>query len=100
MRIVPHTALVAAAFLAACGPMSVERAERECFQRARLAAAPRGTVAVGVGSGGHTRAGLSLSVSSDYLQGRDPSAVYDACVVQKSGLPPSRPLYTRPDWQG
>lgn len=92
-------ALAGVAFLSACGPMTVDRAERECFQRARLAASPRGAVAVGVGSGG-PRAGLSLSVSSDYLQGRDPSAVYDTCVMQKSGQPPRRPLYTRPDWQG
>ena len=30
--------------LAACGPTSVAQAERECFERARLAAAPRGEV--------------------------------------------------------
>lgn len=92
-------ALIAVALVVACGPMAVERAERECFQRARLAASPRGSVAVGVGSGGHTSAGLSVSISSDYIQGRDPSDVYNSCVVQKSGLPPSRPLYTRPDWK-
>ncbi len=92
-------AVIAVTLAASCGPMTVERAERECFQRARLAASPRGQVAVGVGSGGHARAGLSLSISSDYLQGRDPSEVYNSCVVQKSGQPPSRPLYTRPDWK-
>lgn len=84
--------------LSACGPMTVAQAERECFQRARLTASPRGAVAVGVGSGG-PRFGLSLEVSSDYLQGRDPAAVYDSCVMQKSGQPPSRPLYTRPEWK-
>ena len=88
------------AFLAGCGPVTVAQAERECFQRARLAASPRGTVKVGTGSGGGVRTGLSLSVSSDFLQGRDPSAVYDSCVMQKSGMPPRQPLYTRPDWQG
>ena len=92
-------ALSGAAILSACGPMTVAQAERECFQRARLTAAPRGAVAVGVGSGG-PRFGLSLELSSDYFQGRDPSAVYDACVMQKSGQPPSRPLYTRLDWKG
>ena len=86
--------------LSACGPMTVAQAERECFQRARLTSSPRGTVAVGVGSGGRTRAGISLEVTSDFLMGRDPSAVYDACVMQKSGQPPSRPLYTRLDWKG
>ena len=86
--------------LSACAPMTREAAERECFQRARLTASPRGAVAVGIGSGGRRRAGLSLEVSSDFLMGRDPAAVYDACVLQKSGQPPSRPLYTRLDWKG
>lgn len=85
---------------AACGPITVERAERECFERARLAASPRGTVKLGTGSGGGLRGGLSLSVSSDFIQGRDPSAVYDSCVYHKAGQPPRQPLYTRPDWTG
>ena len=34
------------AALAACGPVSVERAERECLERARGALHPRGTVEV------------------------------------------------------
>jgi hypothetical protein len=86
--------------LAACGPMSVQDAERQCFERARLAQQPRGAVSVGVGSDGSTAAGLELNVSSDYLMGKDPSAVYDSCVMSKSGEPPSRPLYARPDWKG
>ncbi len=85
--------------LTACGPMTVAQAERQCFDRAHLAAAPRGMVKVGVGSNGPS-AGLSLTVSSDYLQGRDPAAIYDSCVMQKSGQPPSQPLYSRPDWKG
>ena len=67
---------------------------------ARLAAAPRGTVGFGMSSNGSRAAGVSLSISSDYLQGRDPAAVYDSCVYQKSGQPPQRPLYSRPDWTG
>lgn len=85
---------------AACGPMTVEQAERQCFERARLAAAPRGEVGFGVGSGGRSAASIKLEVSSDYLTGRDPSAVYESCVYQKSGQPPSRPLYSFPDWKG
>lgn len=85
--------------LAACGPVSLEQAERDCLQRARLAQSPRGMIAVGGGSGG-AASKIKLEISSDYLQGADPSAVFDACVYQKSGLPPSRPLYTRPDWKG
>ena len=37
---------------------------------------------------------------TDWLQGRDPAALYDACVHQKSGRFPRRPLYGRPDWKG
>lgn len=101
---VPYAArfapVAALAVLTACGPMSVERAERECFQRARLAQSPRGMIAVGSGTGGGVRTKLDLSVSSDFIQGKDPSALYDACVYHKSGQPPRRPLYTRPDWKG
>ena len=56
-------------------------------------------VAVGGGTAG-AGAKAKVSVSSDWLQGNDPAAVYDNCVFQKSGQPPSRPLYTRPDWKG
>lgn len=86
-------------FLTACGPVSLQQAERACFERARLAQQPRGEVAVGVNSNGKVGGGIALNVSSDFLQGRDPSAVYDQCVVQKSGLPPSQPLYSRSDWK-
>lgn len=84
--------------LSACGPVSVERAEQQCFERARLAAAPRGEVGFGVGTNGPS-ASLEIGISSDYIAGRDPSAVYDSCVMQKSGQPPRLPLYMRPDWR-
>ncbi len=89
-----------AGLLAACGPVTVEQAERQCFDRARLAAAPRGEIGVGVGSGGRVGTNLELNVSSDFLTGRDPSQVFDSCVYQKSGQPPSRPLYSFPEWKG
>ena len=93
-RIIPLFLLVAA-----CGPVSLPQAERACFETARLAQHPRGKVGVGVDSNGKVGGGFELNISSDYLQGRDPSAVYDQCVYQKSGLPPSQPLYSRPDWK-
>lgn len=97
---VPRAALLPAiALVAACGPMSVERAEEACFDRARLAAHPRGMVAVGAGTGG-TGTKLRLEASSEWLQGKDPAALYDTCVHQKSGRLPRRPLYDRPDWKG
>lgn len=86
-------------FLASCGPVSLAQAERACFDRARLAQQPRGTIGVGVNSNGKTSGLFDVQVSTDFLQGRDPSAVYDQCVYQKSGLPPSQPLYSRSDWK-
>ncbi|MFZ1467727.1 MAG: hypothetical protein WAT09_01995 [Paracoccaceae bacterium] len=86
--------------LAACGPMTVQQAERECYDRARLAQQPRGMVTVGGTSAGKATGGISLQVSSDYVLGRDPSAIYETCVMSKSGEAPRRPLYDRPDWKG
>jgi hypothetical protein len=91
---------VALALLSACGPMTLAEAERQCFERARLAQQPRGAVTVGASSDGRTSAGLELNVSSDFLMGKDPSAVYETCVMAKTGQPPTRPLYARPDWRG
>lgn len=85
--------------LVACGPVSRDEAERTCFERARLAQQPRGEVGFGVDSNGRTAGNLELTITSDYIQGRDPAALYDACVYQKSGQLPSQPLYTRPDWR-
>ena len=85
--------------LAACGPVTRDQAERECFARARLAQQPRGEVGLGIDSTGRTRGTFEINISSDYIQGRDPAALYDACVYQKSGQMPSQPLYTRPDWR-
>ena len=88
------------ALLAACGPVPLPQAERECFQKARLAQQPRGEISLGANSDGKAVGGIELTVTSDYVMGRDPSAVYDACVMQRAGVPPSRPLYSYPDWQG
>ena len=86
--------------LVACGPIPVHQAERQCLERARLAQQPRGEVAVGVISNGKATGSFDVTVSSDFLLGRDPSAVFDICVQQKSGQAPSRPLYSFPEWKG
>ena len=86
--------------LAACGPMSVQQAERECYDRARLAQQPRGTVRIGGTSTGRMAGGLDVSVSSDYLLGKDPAAVFETCVMAKSGQAPTRPVYDMPGWKG
>jgi hypothetical protein len=91
-------ALVLPLAIAACGPVSVQQAERQCLDRARSAMGPRGEIAVGIG--GSTRARFDIDVSSDYLAGRDPSAVYQACVYQKSGQAPMRQLMSFPEWKG
>jgi hypothetical protein len=85
--------------LAGCGPMSLPQAEQECFERARLAQQPRGSVMIG-GSNRGAVAGLDVTISSDYLTGRDPSEVFNSCVMNKAGQPPSRPLYDMPGWKG
>lgn len=91
--------LFAAVTLSACGPMSLERAENYCFRQAELASGPKGHVALGL-SGGKPASAVEVNVSSDWLLGKDPSAVYDSCVMAKSGEAPRRPLYHRSDWKG
>lgn len=86
------------AMVAACGPIPRDVAESQCFQQARLAKHPRGSVGLGVTSNGPAATG-EITLTSDFLMGKDPSAVYDACVYSRSGQPPSRPLYDRPDWK-
>lgn len=84
------------ALLAACGPVPRATAERQCYDRARLAMQPRGEAWMGVTSGRGASAGLDLTISTDYLQGRDPAQVYDSCVLRRSGALPSQPFYALP----
>lgn len=88
--------LLALALLAACGPIPRAEAERQCYERARLAMQPRGEVRMGMNSEVGAVAGFEIAVSSDYIQGRDPAQVYESCVYQRSGELPSRPLYDLP----
>ncbi len=82
--------------LAACGPVSLQQAEEECYDKARLAEQPRGEISIGVDQGGNVGTEISIGISSDYLQGRDPSQVYNDCVMQRAGQMPSQPYYTLP----
>ncbi|MDO5659305.1 MAG: hypothetical protein Q4G36_13415 [Paracoccus sp. (in: a-proteobacteria)] len=94
---------LAAVTLTACGPLSVAEAERVCLRDAELAVRPRGEAHLGVGIGGgstSTRAGVKLEVSSDYIMGRDPSDVFNRCVMRRAGEMPSRPLVQQPGWRG
>jgi hypothetical protein len=74
----------------ACGPIPVQQAERECVDRARLAQKPNVEVFVGVNNRGGAVTGGGFEMSSDYLRGRDPSAVFTECVKSRSGQFPTR----------
>lgn len=80
--------------LAACGPISPQRAADICEERAQAAQGVTGEVGVGIASGGklHTDVDVGISISSDFIRGRDPYQVYDSCVRQKTGQGPIRPL--------
>ena len=78
--------------LAACGrTVSAERAFEQCTERARLAERPRGRIGVGVGSDG-VASDFDLTITSDFLTGRDPYIVYDTCFRNLTGAGPTRPL--------
>ena len=83
--------------LTACGPIPVDQAESICIADAQAAQHPRGSVGFGVDSQGHTAANLNISISSDFLTGRDPDAVYTSCVQQRSGQMPTRPFSSLPE---
>jgi hypothetical protein len=93
----PALLLPFALALSACGPVPLPLAERQCVERAKDARGPRGEVAIGASNRG-AAGKMSVTLSSDYLMGRDPSVVFDQCVLQKSGQAPSRALYSRSDW--
>lgn len=77
----------------ACGPqrMSPNRAYDQCSERARQAAGPTGRIGIGVGSEG-LATDLDLTITSDFIAGRDPNIVYENCFRQLTGAGPTRPL--------
>ncbi len=77
--------------VAACAPMSVERAMSECESQVGLADGIGGHVSVGVGTGG-TRTGASIVITNDILNPKTPEEFYAQCVARKSGQAPTRPL--------
>ena len=89
--------LVSLALVAGCAPvlMSPERSADQCEERARAAQGPTGSVTFGVNSESGGFGGASVGVSSDYLAGRDPLAVYNQCVYRLSGQAPIRPPVLR-----
>ena len=83
--------ICAAGLLAACTPISPERAAERCEDRARAAQGPEVGLRVGTNSNTGPFAGGSISISSDAIMGRDPIAVYEECVMNLTGEMPIRP---------
>ncbi len=98
MRVATLAGLGLLVALAACGPVPVEQAERQCLNDARLAQQPRGEVGFGVDSRGNVATRVEIAVSSDYLMGRDPNQVFTNCVYRRSGQFPRTPLSAQPAW--
>jgi hypothetical protein len=79
----------------ACGPLSPERAADRCEERARAAQGPEIGMRMGVSSENGAFGGASLGLSLDAIQGRDPLAVYESCVMNLTGELPIRPARLR-----
>lgn len=96
--------LLLPAAVTACGPVPVEQAERTCLRDAELTERPRGSVTMGVGAGSGGFNGsfgrVEIDMSSDYIMGRDPSDVFNRCVLNRSGQMPTRVLADQPRWRG
>ena len=92
-----RTATLALLALGACAPIPVVEAERICIPDAQAAQHPRGTVGFGIDSQGRAAANLEIGISADFLTGRDPDAVYNECVRQRSGQMPTRPFSSLPE---
>ena len=81
----------ALAALSACTPPTPEQAAARCEERARAAQAPDIGITLGVNSDSGPYAGGRISVSGDYIAGRDPMDVYEDCVMRLTGAEPVRP---------
>lgn len=99
-RTILALATLSLAGLAACGPQTVQQAERSCLDDARLSIRPQTSIGIGISTGGRSAVGISTSLSSDYLRGSDPADVFDRCVLRRSGELPTRPLAAQPGWRG
>ena len=83
-------------FLLACDiPVDPARVADDCEARARAAQGPQGSVMIGTNSNSGPFASASVGVSSDFLRGSDPVALYESCVFQKTGALPIRPPVLR-----
>ncbi|MBR2573498.1 MAG: hypothetical protein IKE14_04130 [Loktanella sp.] len=81
--------------LAACGPVSPERAADRCEERARAAQGPTIGLTLGANSNSGPFASGSIGITSDAIRGRDPVQLYDECVFRLTGEMPVRPVRLR-----
>lgn len=71
-------------------PPDPERVAQECEERARAAQGPTGRVGAGVNSNSGPFTNVVIGVTSDFVLGRDPNAVYSECVQRRTGAAPIR----------
>ena len=84
-------ALALGGFSACTAPViTPEAAADRCEQRARDAQEPTGGVTFGVNSTSGAFTEARIGVTSDFLAGTDPEALYDRCVLEMTGAGPIR----------
>lgn len=81
--------------LAACGPISPERAAEICEDRARDAQGPTGGVTIGTNSNTGPFVNAEIGLTTDFIRGADPLEVYEECVFDRTGAAPIRPPVLR-----
>lgn len=83
--------------LAACElpPPDPVKVAQECEERARAAQGPTSNITIGINSNSGGFASGSVGITSDFLRGRDPLEVYEACVFDRTGEAPIRPPVLR-----
>ena len=97
MRKAAILASLAVLSVAACGPIPVDVAMRQCVEPARLAQHPRGSVGIVADNHGNIGTSVTIGISTDYLQGRDPNEVFASCVRGRSGQEPLYPFSSMPE---
>lgn len=90
--------------LGACAQpqVSVIEAEQTCLRDAAYARypdRPRSWVTIG-GGGGHAFGSVQMELPQGAASRRDPSDVYNRCVLDRSGQLPTVSLYDQPGWRG
>lgn len=83
---------VTLAVVSACTPTPVTPAQaaERCEARARAAQGPTGDVTFGVNNRTGASTSASIGISSDFVRGLDPDAVFDRCVLEMTGESPIR----------